>query len=167
MRKKKQSGAALVEVAVLAPLMSLLLMGTIWFGYAFYTFNQLEKSIHDAGRYASTRKLQDSADGKTQYVNQVKNIAVYGNSNLTGLTYPVVPNLTASNITVALECNTGQTTGRPLAVRISVTNYPIPGLFGSVTLNKPVVRFPYLGSLASPPPPSGGGGGSVTGACGS
>ena len=141
-RRRCQDGSALVELAVLTPVMSILLLGSIWFGYTFYTYNQLEKSIHDAGRYASTRSMLDTADGRAIFTDAVKNVAVYGLSGNT-TSYPVVPNLAPANVNVVLE---GPANARPISVRVEVVNYSVPGLFGTIAINKPVTRFPYIGA---------------------
>lgn len=141
MKRKLQRGSALVELAVLTPLMAILLLGTIWFGYTFHTYNQLEKSIHDAGRYASTRSMLETAQGRQLFIDAVKNVAVFGLSNNTS--YPIVPNLAVANVNVVLE---GPANARPVSVRVEVVNYSVPGLFGTITINKPVTRFPYIGA---------------------
>ncbi len=51
--KDIQTGAALVEFAIVIPLFLLLLLGIIEFSWAFYHFNILNKSVQDGARYFS------------------------------------------------------------------------------------------------------------------
>lgn len=72
--KNKQNGVALVEFALVLPLLLLLTFITTEFGRALYQYNILTKSVRDAARYLSTQ-----TPGDTTKYSIAKNLVVYGN----------------------------------------------------------------------------------------
>lgn len=90
--KNKQSGVAIVEFALVLPLLLILTFITTEYGRALYQYNTLAKSVRDAARYLSTQNPGDA----TKY-SIAKNLVVYGNpagsgTPLTiGLTTALVP----------------------------------------------------------------------------
>lgn len=140
--RRAQGGTAFVELALLLPVLALLFVGIIHFGYAFYVYSRVEKAVHDAARYASIRTLFDGA--VETYKTQVRNTAVYGEP--TGVSSAVVPNLTTSQIEVIINRPSGLASGRPQSIQVGVTTYTIPGTMGLITLtNKPRALYPFLG----------------------
>lgn len=110
--KKAQTGATLVEFAIVVPLLLLLVLGIIEFGYAFYHLNILNKSVQDGARYFSDPMIARYDGTKASLTNPInlrstnsanftstKNLVIYGNSAGTGtaLLPDTVP-------TVALYC---------------------------------------------------------------
>ena len=55
--KRAESGAILVEFAIIVPLLLLLLVGITEFAFAFYNLNILNKSVQDAARYFANPEL--------------------------------------------------------------------------------------------------------------
>ena len=98
--KKKQIGVALVEFAIVVPLLLLLVVGICEFGFAFYHLNILNKSVQDGARYFSdsqqARKgnLANSIDVSTTTngtnINKAINLVITGNTN-TGNANPCNP----------------------------------------------------------------------------
>jgi hypothetical protein len=94
-----QRGAALVEFAIVLPLLVLLVMGIVEFSFAFYHFNILNKSVQDGTRYFSypliarngnVGSLIDtrSANNATN-IQATKNLIIYGDTTVTG--QPLLP----------------------------------------------------------------------------
>ena len=52
-RKRREEGAALVEFAVLAPLLILLVLGIVEFGWLFGQFNDVRHGAREGGRFAA------------------------------------------------------------------------------------------------------------------
>ena len=75
--RKNQRGVAIIEFALIAPLLLLLAMITIDYGRALYQYNTMAKSVRDAARYLST---QSPGSGGAV----AKNLVVYGNPSGTG-----------------------------------------------------------------------------------
>src|SRR5512143_2892217 len=116
----RQSGAALVEFALILPLLLLLTMITTEFGRAIYQYNTIVKSLRGAARYLS---VQTPGDANT--LTAARNLVVYGNAAGTGTA--LVPALTTSNVATP----TWQTAGSvPLinTVTITVTDYTFQSL---------------------------------------
>lgn len=86
--KKFETGAALIEFAIIVPLLLLLVVGISEFGYAFYHLNILNKSVQDGARYFSDSKQArngvinasiDVSSGNPS-VAKTKNLVIYGNT---------------------------------------------------------------------------------------
>src|SRR5688500_11611226 len=94
--KRRQHGVALVEFALILPLLLLLTFITTEFGRAMYQYNTLAKSVRDSARYLS---MQTPGTKMTE----ARNLVVYGNTAGTGtplalgLTMAHVPNPTWQN----------------------------------------------------------------------
>lgn len=78
--KDIQTGAALVEFAIVIPLFLLLLLGIIEFSWAFYHFNILNKSVQDGARYFSDYTVA-RYDGTGYSANYPINASVTGTGN--------------------------------------------------------------------------------------
>jgi hypothetical protein len=87
-----QKGVAIVEFALILPLLLILTFITTEFGRALYEYNILTKSVRDAVRYLS---MQDSSILTTEpgKVDIAKNLVVFGNPADTGS--PLTSRLTA------------------------------------------------------------------------
>ncbi|NMM78730.1 pilus assembly protein TadE [Rhodococcus sp. SRB_17] len=75
--KTKQEGVAIVEFALVLPMLLILTFITTEFGRALYQYNILTKSVRDAARYLS------SQNPKTK-ITESKNLIVYGSLTNTG-----------------------------------------------------------------------------------
>ncbi|SEB25222.1 TadE-like protein [Variovorax sp. YR216] len=121
----KQRGVALVELALIMPLLLLLTFTTTEFGRAFYEYNAVTKSTRDAVRYLSFQTPGTK-------INEAQNLIVYGNPAGTGT--PLVRGLTLANVPAA-SCCTWQTSGsNPVVntVTVRVTNFTFHSLFAGV-----------------------------------
>lgn len=87
--KNRQRGVAMVELAIVLPLLLAICFAITEFGRAIYTYNTLAKSARDAARYLST---QASGSG----YNTARNLVAYGNPAGTGT--PLMPGLNSSNM---------------------------------------------------------------------
>ena len=121
--KTKQSGVALVEFALVLPLLLILTFITTEYGRALYQYNTLAKSVRDAARYLSTQNPGDT----TKYP-KAKNLVVYGNPGgsgtplAIGLTTSLVPNPVWAPAGAAPQINT---------VTIRISGYTFRPLFAS------------------------------------
>lgn len=125
MMQTRQKGVALVELALILPLLLVLTFITTEFGRAMFEYNAITKSTRDAVRY-----LTFQTPG-TQ-ITEARNLIVYG--NLAGTGAPLARGLTLANVP-ADTCCTWQLTGTsPVinTVTVRVTNYTYHALFASV-----------------------------------
>ena len=86
---KRQQGTAMVEFALMLPMLLILIFTVTELGRAFYQYNVLTKSVREAARYLSVRAAGVDVD-------KAKNIIVYGKPS--GGSSPVVPGLSLSNV---------------------------------------------------------------------
>ncbi len=125
MMKTPQKGVALIELALILPLLLLLTFITTEFGRAMFEYNAITKSTRDAVRY-----LTFQTPGTR--ITEAQNLIVYGNPGGTGS--PLVRGLTLANVPAA-TCCTWQLTGtNPVinTVTVRVTSYTYHSLFASV-----------------------------------
>ena len=123
--KAKQSGVALIELALIIPLLLLLTFITTEFGRAMYEYNAVTKSTRDAVRYLSFQT-------PGTHIAEAQNLVVYG--NLAGTGTPLVRGLSLANVPAA-SCCTWQTAGtNPVinTVTVRISGYTFHSLFISV-----------------------------------
>lgn len=87
--KNRQRGVAMVELAIVLPLLLAICFAITEFGRAIYTYDTLAKSARGAARYLTTQ-----AAGGAHPI--ARNLVVYGNPAGTGT--PLMPGLNASNM---------------------------------------------------------------------
>ena len=108
----KQRGVALVELALIMPLLLLLTLITTEFGRAIYEYHVLVKSVRDGARYLSVQP-------PNTHVTEARNLMVFGNTAGTGA--PLVSGLTLANNVPAASCCTWQQTGTaPIFTTVTV-----------------------------------------------
>jgi len=145
-KTSRESGNAVIELALAMPVLIGLFLGALQFGYSFYVYNELEQAVRAGARYGSMRSYAStSATPDSAYLTAVKNTVVYANP--AGGSQAVAPGLAAAHVAVTM----GMQHGVPVTVTVAITNYRLPQIVGSVLLtNKPATEFPYLG-VYSPP----------------
>jgi Flp pilus assembly protein TadG len=102
-------GTALVEVALIFPFLALLIFGTMEIGSVIYQQQIITKGVQEAARFAarSTSLVETSTcvPGSANWptaVTQAKNLATRGDVAGTGSL--ILPNFTASSLTVSVSC---------------------------------------------------------------
>jgi len=123
--KAKQSGVALVELALIIPLLLLLTFITTEFGRAMYEYNAVTKSTRDAVRYLSFQT-------PGTHIAEAQNLMIYGSIENTGT--PLVRGLSLANVPAA-SCCTWQTAGtNPVinTVTVRISGFTFHSLFVSV-----------------------------------
>jgi hypothetical protein len=110
-RNNIQTGAALLEFAIVLPLLLLLLAGIIEFSFAFYHLNILNKSVEDGARYfsdpvhASNDQVGNliNVTNASAYVVNTKNLVKYGRTDTSGTPPPLLMP-TLANYTIHVSC---------------------------------------------------------------
>ena len=87
--KTRQKGTAIVEFALILPLLLLLTMITTEFGRAIYQYNTIVKSVRNATRYLSLQTQNTK-------ITEAKNLVVFG--NIAGTPPALVPGLTLAQV---------------------------------------------------------------------
>ena len=121
----RQRGAALIELALITPLLLILTFITTEFGRALYEYNTVVKATRDAVRYLSVQT-------PGTHITEARNLMVYGNTAGTGA--PLAPGLSLANVPSG-SCCTWQTAGAsPLinTVTVRISSYTFHSLFPSV-----------------------------------
>ena len=122
---RTQYGVALIELALVMPLLLLLTFITTEFGRAMYEYNAVVKSTRDAVRYLSVQT-------PGTHVTEARNLIVYGNTGGTGS--PLARGLSLSNVPAG-SCCTWQSAGaNPIitTVTVRVSSYTFHSMFPSV-----------------------------------
>ncbi|HEY3731857.1 MAG TPA: TadE/TadG family type IV pilus assembly protein [Steroidobacteraceae bacterium] len=122
----RQRGFAMVEFVIAAPVLLLLMCGTVEFGQYLIQYSTLNDSVRNAARYVSgavldsTGALLRTGGAWGTLVTQGQNLAVHG--NIAGTGAALLPGLTTAQITVTENTATDN---------ITVTAaYPYQSVFG-------------------------------------
>jgi Flp pilus assembly protein TadG len=123
--RRDERGTQLVELALVAPLMLMLVGATAEFGRFFDTYTTLSKATRAGARY------QISQVPGTNFT-LTNNLVVYGNTAGTGS--PVATGLTTANVSVVENKNAG---GAVQTVSVSISGYGYQPIFdlGKLTKN--------------------------------
>jgi len=147
-RFPSEKGSIFIEFALSFLVLFSIFTGTFEFGYAFYAYNTLVNAVREGARYASL-KPYDSASStpSTAFQTGVQNMVVYANPNPPNGATPILRGLSTSNVNLSVLANGSA----PLQMTVSISNFSIDAVFGTVTLNgNPSESFPYLG-IPTPP----------------
>lgn len=98
-----QRGIAVIEMAIVLPVLFLLMVGVTEIGRILYQYNTLNKANRDAVRYLTGEAAVGSTD--VIFINdaleaQTKNLVVYG--NIAGSGPPLIGGLTVGDVTVSI-----------------------------------------------------------------
>lgn len=129
----RQRGLAMVEFVVTAPMLLLLLFGTVVFGEFLINYSTLNDGVRNAARYVAGA-ASNGTDGTlvtggtwSTLAAQGTNLAVYGNVNGTGT--PLLSGLTVGEITVTpVPANPPANLYNTIVVSAA---YPYQSLFGA------------------------------------
>jgi Flp pilus assembly protein TadG len=126
--RRRQGGLAMVEFAISAPVLLLLMFGTFEFGHFLIQYSTLNDAVRNASRYVAGKALGGSTTLLLSAANwaplaaQGQNLAVFG--NIAGTGAAVLPSLNVGEITVSEDTANDN---------ITVTAaYPYQPLFGAV-----------------------------------
>lgn len=136
MKRRKQRGHAMLELALSAGVMAACLGGTFQFGYTFYIYNQLVTAVGNGARYASVRPMTGDVEADKA---AIRNMVVYGNTKPAPGAVPVAAHLQPEQVDVEYADDGS-------FVRIAIRNYKVDALAASFEFNgRPAVQFPYIG----------------------
>lgn len=119
--KTRQTGVALIELALIIPLLLLLSIITTEFGRAVYQYNILTKSVRDAVRYLSVQM-------PGTHMTEARNLVVYGKPTPTDADRPLASGLTLAHVPAPVWQTAGSV---PVinTVTIRITGYNFVSLF--------------------------------------
>lgn len=118
---RRQRGVAIVEFALILPMLLVMTFMITEFGRALHQYNTLVKSVRDAARYLS---IQTPNDAVTML--RARNLVVYGDPR--GGASPIVPGLALGNVPDPLWAPVG-TSPSINAVTIRVTGFTFQPMF--------------------------------------
>jgi Flp pilus assembly protein TadG len=124
MRGSTQRGVALVEFALILPLLLVLTFTTTEFGRALYEYQSVTKSVRAAARYLSTQ-----SPGTHQA--EAANLIVYGTVAPGQAAAPLAMNLTTANV-IAPTWRPQGTAPLINTVTVGVTGYQFRSIFTTV-----------------------------------
>lgn len=99
---RRQEGSALVEFAIVAPFMLLLLLGVAELGRAFYQYNIMTKAVRDGARYVAEYALAGTLGVvylTPELKQEAQNMVVWGIPAGSGT--PLLPGWTPAAVTVS------------------------------------------------------------------
>lgn len=99
--RRRQTGTAAVETALILPFLLLLMLAIAEIGQAALHYNELTKTTRDAARHLAAQALAGSTEVieiDAELAQDTANIAVYGNT--AGIGKPVVAGLSTADVDV-------------------------------------------------------------------
>jgi len=140
-------GHAMLELAICAGVLMMLLSGTFQFGYTFYLYNKLVTAVGNGARYAAQRTYRSATEKDVERgAAAIRNMVVFGDPQPLPETAPVVPNLRPEQIEVNWVKHGD---GAPATVSLAVRNYSVDAVFHAFSFDRrPMVEFPYIGRYA-------------------
>lgn len=163
----RRRGSALIEAAMMFPLLMLLFLGLVEFARVGWTYFTAQKMLYTLARYISTQQGVNLCDAADLSVTQAKNLALTGTTDNSA--DPVITGLTADSFTLRAErldpdsgeitecdcsatgCDAGQGGRAPdfisarFASGVSI-QLRIPLLPSDPIILRPQVRVPYGGT---------------------
>jgi Flp pilus assembly protein TadG len=119
MNLRKQRGVAVIEFALVLPMLLVMTFVVTEFGRAIYQYNILAKSVRDAARYLSVQT-------PNTHVAQAQNLVVYGNTTGTGS--PLALGLATSQVSASWPAATGTNPAISM-VTVQITGYSFQSVF--------------------------------------
>lgn len=140
-------GSTLVEFALCAPVLMLVLLGTFQFGYGFYAYNQLQLAVRSGVRYASLMDYKAKTNSCISTVKDYsKNVVVYGAPVPANGAQPLIRGLSPSNVIVDFNPDAS---GVPTMVTMTISNFNIDVGVATIRVNnKPWAAVPFSGRYA-------------------
>lgn len=148
MRRARQRGHAMIELAVSAAVMVSCLGGTVQFGYTFYIYNELVSAVGNGGRYAALRTYRSASPADIEKGKlAIRNMVVYGDAHPSPGTPPQVANLRPEQVRV--DWIKDESGDKPAFVDVSIADYAVDAAFGMFRFTgRPAVEFPFVGRFA-------------------
>lgn len=106
--KKRESGQAMVEFALVLPILLLLLCGIVDFGWIFYNQLAVNSAAREGARYASVHYMEE---GKTTALANAEAQARGTVVDLADMTVTVTSGSTATNVTATVTADVPFLTG--------------------------------------------------------
>jgi len=128
-----QSGAALVELALVIPFLLVMSMLVAEFGRAIYQYNTLTKSVRDATRYLTMQT-------PGTHTAEAKNLVVYGTTAAGSVA--LAPGLTPAMVLAEWPAAPLGTNPPISTVRVTITGYTFRSMWPSV-FGLPFGAVPY------------------------
>jgi Flp pilus assembly protein TadG len=131
---RRQRGLAMVEFAITAPVLLMLLFGTVVFSEWLIQYSTLSDSVRDAARYVAGSASAGAGGGLvtggtwSTLASQGQNLAVYGNIGGTGTA--LLPGLAVGQITVTENTATNNITVSAAHPYQSLFGASMPTFFG-------------------------------------
>lgn len=100
---KREGGVAMVEFAIVLPVVLLIVFGVTELGVALMRYNTLTKSVQDGARHASAYALLGSAGSvyvDSDLASEIRNLVVYGNEQ--GRGSPLLVGLETSQVQISI-----------------------------------------------------------------
>jgi Flp pilus assembly protein TadG len=108
--RREEEGAAIVEFALVMPILALIVFGIIDFGRAFYTVNNIISAVREGARYGAVLADPDSPVARQEIRQRVRNVSrPFGGDSLSD-----------AQILIRFDVDTG--------VTVRVENYPFQPL---------------------------------------
>lgn len=137
-RRSRQSGLAMVESAIVLPLIIFLMLATAEVGRAISQYNTLTKALRDGTRFLTNSPTNEAGVAQPTAAKKLsaRNLVVFGNTAGTGAS--ILPGMTLANVANPIVVNDRY-------IRITAT-YTFQSMFASL----PALGLGVGGGIAIP-----------------
>ena len=134
MKRKSQSGSALIEFAASLILLSAMFTGFFQVSYTLFNYNALVNAVRAGARYASLQPY-GAINTNPDFAKAVQNVVVYGDPKPPEGAQPVVAGLERGNVALNIDAAT---------LTVSIRGLELSSMFSKVKLEgRPSVTFPF------------------------
>jgi Flp pilus assembly protein TadG len=113
MRRQRRSGSALVETAIVYPVLFLLILGIIMIGIAVFRYQQVAHAAREGARWAAVHGAK--------YAEETGNTAATDQDIFDNAIHPQLAKIDTANITYSVTWNTSNKQTRPYVYTDPVT----------------------------------------------
>ncbi|HEU4564556.1 MAG TPA: TadE/TadG family type IV pilus assembly protein [Gemmatimonadaceae bacterium] len=143
--RRSERGAAMIEFAIVLPVLLLFICGIIDFGRALWAVNALTSAAREGGRWAASQDQPSIGAIKDTVIARIP--GGNGGTLLTGGTALTA----ASNVTVCVDgsCSGTITNGVSSTIQVNITGVPfqaatpLPGLMGLSSITLPTISASF------------------------
>lgn len=131
----RQRGVAVIETAIVLPLLLLLFVAVGELGRVFIQYSRLSHRVHAAARHVAENALQGTTGVPAlsqQLLTEARNLVIFGGPTATGA--PAVPGLNPNDIAVSVD------TAGVVRVQLAYVYQPTVGIGGAIAIDALTLR---------------------------
>ncbi len=149
MAERNRRGGVAVEFAIIVPVMAWIILGVWHFSHSYLAYTRLQWAVREGARYAALSTYVEGSEAT--FINAVQDVVCCGSQGCDCASNPVVQGLTKAQVDVVVSKPGAYY--RPTSVLVRINSFSMNLPYSPLNLvNKPQVRYPFIGLYAAFPP---------------